>query len=179
MSFRLNPERENPEPSPRPRQPLTAAPRNKTITRMTTRTHRAAFASALLLAASVSLAADPKFKKITLSNEFFSEGANVGDFNKDGKPDYVAGQVWVEGPDFTKKHEYATPQKVDPHVYSKNFFAFTGDINQDGWTDIVILGFPGEESWWFENPKSKSADGEWKRHVARTGRNPTASRDGG
>jgi hypothetical protein len=130
--------------------------------RMTIRTPRAAFASALLLACSLGLAADPKFKKITVSNEFFSEGASVGDFNKDGKPDYVAGQVWVEGPDFQKKHEYATPQKFDPHVYSKNFFAFVYDFNKDGWDDILIYGFPGEDASWYQNPQGK--DGQWQRH---------------
>jgi hypothetical protein len=134
---------------------------------MTTRTCRAAFAFALLIACPLSFGADPKFRKITLSNEFFSEGANTGDFNKDGKPDYVAGQVWVEGPDFTKKHEYAAPQKVDPHVYSKNFFAFAYDFNSDGWDDILIYGFPGEDASWYQNPGAQSGgkgDGSWQRH---------------
>lgn len=133
---------------------------------MTTQTRRAAFASALLLACSIGFAADPKFKKITLSEEFFSEGANVGDFNKDGKPDYVAGQVWVEGPDFTKKHEFATPQKVNPLEYSKNFFAFAYDFNKDGWDDILIYGFPGEDASWYQNPgkQSDEKDAPWRRH---------------
>lgn len=129
---------------------------------MTTRTTRAAFTSVLLIACSLSVAADPKFKKITLSNEFFSEGASTGDFNKDGKADYVAGQVWVEGPDFAKKHEFASPQKVDPHVYSKNFFAFVFDFNKDGWDDILIYGFPGEDASWYQNPQGK--DSQWTRH---------------
>jgi hypothetical protein len=134
---------------------------------MTTRTHRAAVASALLLASSLSLAADPKFKKITLSNDFFSEGATVGDFNKDGKLDYVAGQVWVEGPDFTKKHEFATPQKVNPLEYSRNFFAFVYDFNKDGWDDVLIIGFPGEDASWYQNPGKQSSgdtDAPWQRH---------------
>jgi hypothetical protein len=133
---------------------------------MTTRYHRAALASALLLVCSVGFAADPKFKKITLSNDFFSEGANTGDFNHDGKPDYVAGQVWVEGPDFSRTHEFATPQKVNPLEYSKNFFAFAYDFNKDGWDDVLIYGFPGEDASWYENPGSKSRgkDLAWERH---------------
>jgi hypothetical protein len=49
--------------------------------------------------------------------------------------------------------------------YSANFFAHSADINGDGWTDILILGFPGENSWWFENP-GKGVTTHWKRHVA-------------
>src|SRR5215210_5814450 len=126
----------------------------------------------LLLAVSVSLAAEraggaPKFRKITLSNEFFSEGATVGDFNKDGKLDYAAGPFWYEGPDFQKKHTYYQGKPFDPRVYSVNFFAFADDFNHDGWEDILIVGFPGAETAWFENPgeKGKDKEGDWARHV--------------
>ena len=134
---------------------------------MTTRTTRAAFATALL-ACSVSFAADsatsPKFKKITLTKEFFSEGACVGDFNKDNQLDFAAGGSWYEGPDFQKKHEYYKPVPVDPKGYSTNFVAYTYDFNNDAWVDILIIGFPGQETAWYENPQNK--DGHWKRHVA-------------
>ncbi|MDB5356889.1 MAG: repeat protein, partial [Phycisphaerales bacterium] len=78
----------------------------------------------LLLGASVARAADSPataeptapgaptnvhWKKITLSHDFVSEGANFGDFNHDGKQDVVSGPYWYEGPDFTKRHEYMTP----------------------------------------------------------------------
>ena len=52
------------------------------------------------------------FKKIVLTDQFFSEGANVGDFNHDGKMDVVAGPFWYEGPDFTKRHVF-WPGPVD------------------------------------------------------------------
>jgi hypothetical protein len=141
---------------------------------------------AVLLAAaalSTAIASDfqiHKFDRKQLSDEFWSEGANFGDFNKDGENDIVSGPFWWEGPAFTKKHEYYVPTETfkrknddgsealahgyDPHGYSKNFFAFTHDINNDGWTDILILGFPGEESSWYENPKGGA--GHWKKHVA-------------
>jgi hypothetical protein len=140
-----------------------------------------------ILASSIALAESPDgtFTRQQLTDEFWGEGANFGDFNKDGKNDIVYGQYWWEGPDFTKRHEYYkvdksfTVKQADgtektiagykgalsgENDYSRNFFAFTQDFNGDGWTDILILGFPGEQSWWFENPKG--AEGPWKQHVA-------------
>lgn len=106
----------------------------------------------------------PFFKKIKLSDQFFSEGATFGDLNKDGKADVIAGPYWYEGPDFVKRHEYYKASAFDPQVYSNNFFAFTHDFNNDGWLDIFIIGFPGQSADWFENPQGK--DGEWPKHQA-------------
>ena len=107
------------------------------------------------------------FKKIVLTEQFFSEGANVGDFNHDGKMDVVAGPFWYEGPDFTKRHVFwpGSVDPVDPLKYSKNFFAFTDDFNGDGWTDILIIGFPGEKAAWYENPGAAGEEGKpWNEH---------------
>jgi hypothetical protein len=123
------------------------------------------------------------FKRIQLHDQFWSEGATFGDLNKDGKNDIIAGPWWWEGPDFTKRHEYAPatqtfelalgPQtKVTvpgfegalgrQNTYSQNFFAYTYDFNKDGWNDILIIGFPGQDTSWFENPKGN--DSQWTRH---------------
>ena len=126
-----------------------------------------------------------EFKKIQLTEHFWAEGAHCGDFNKDGKMDIVYGPYWWAAPDFTQRHAYADDAKTskikkadgteetipgfkgllaNDNEYSKNFLAFSHDINADGWTDIVILGFPGEASWWYENPKG--GDAKWVQHVA-------------
>ncbi len=110
---------------------------------------------------------DPHWKKLTLNTDFVSEGANFGDFNHDGKQDVVAGPYWYEGPDFQVKHEYMKPEpKLKPDgQYSHNFFAFSHSFKNDGWDDIIILGFPGEDTSWYENPRGKeTADGHWTRH---------------
>jgi hypothetical protein len=112
---------------------------------------------------------DIKWKKIKLSNKFFCEGASFGDFNHDGKMDIVSGPYWYEGPDFSpeKRRTYSTDTKpYDPKEYSKNFFAFTYDFNGDGWDDILIYGFPGEDASWYQNPgpQSNEKDAPWARH---------------
>jgi hypothetical protein len=123
------------------------------------------------------------FKKVQLHDQFWSEGANFGDLNNDGKNDLIAGPWWWEGPDFKKRHEYypatATFQlKVGPmtsvsvpgfegtlgskNTYSDNFFAWAYDFNKDGWNDILVVGFPGQDTSWFENPKGRETT--WERH---------------
>lgn len=124
------------------------------------------------------------FRKQQLSDQFWSEGAAFGDINRDGKMDVVAGPFWYEGPEFKVRHEYAPATRVsksqrdgqpvefagykgflgNENEYSDNFIAFTHDFNGDGWTDILILGFPGAESFWYENPKGRG--GPWQRYVA-------------
>lgn len=124
------------------------------------------------------------FKQTQLSDKFWGEGATFGDLNCDGKPDIVSGPFWYEGPDFTQRHEFypatatfklkrpdGTEQTIEgfegalgvDNKYSDNFFAFTHDFNRDGWNDILIIGFPGEWTAWFENPRGKA--GHWAKHV--------------
>lgn len=103
------------------------------------------------------------FKKRQLDTVFRSEGAAIGDINKDGKPDIVAGYVWYEAPDW-KMHtilEKAPTFKLPG--YSNSFCTFVEDFNKDGWLDISVVDFPGTPTWWFENPKGKS--GPWKKNT--------------
>src|SRR3954466_10935508 len=109
-------------------------------------------------------AAEPAWQKIVLADKFYSEGANIGDFNHDGRIDVVSGPYWYEGPDFKTKHEYYKAEPLDAHGYSKAFFAFSDDFNHDGWDDILIISFPGEDASWFENPHG--GDAMWTKHLA-------------
>ena len=140
-------------------------------------------------AAAAAHAAEPvptgEFTKIQITNEFWAEGATYGDFNKDGKMDIAYGPYWFEGPDFKKRHtvypdthksksKNAAGEEVEfagfkgalgnENDYSDNFIAYTHDFNGDGWADILVIGFPGQAAFWYENPKG--AEGPWAKHVA-------------
>jgi hypothetical protein len=141
------------------------------------------FSSALAVQAAQPLLVHT-FQKQTLTKEFWSEGATFGDFNHDGVNDIAAGPFWYAGPKFEKRHEFypATQSfmttnstgKVETiagfegalgkkNTYSKNFLMFTYDFNSDGWPDIMVVGFPGEDTSWYENPKGR--EGHWQKHV--------------
>ena len=109
-----------------------------------------------------------KWTTTKLSDVFYCEGAAVGDFNHDGKPDLVAGPYWYEGPDFSpeEKHAIYEPKPCDPLKYSENFVAFAHDFNGDGYDDVLVYGHPGKEAFIYENPGKSAEAGMWKRHVA-------------
>jgi hypothetical protein len=109
--------------------------------------------------------AAPSWEKTTLSKEFFSEGAHAADLDKDGQMDIVAGGLWFRGPDFKQRFEYYPAKPLDPKGYSKHFLTYVGDVTGDGWTDIVVLGFPGELVNLYVNPANpEGLKGHWKRY---------------
>ncbi|HVM47308.1 MAG TPA: VCBS repeat-containing protein [Candidatus Acidoferrum sp.] len=144
--------------------------------------------AAVLLSAASAWAASTQllhtFKKLKATDQFWGEGAAIGDFNHDGIMDVAYGAYWYEGPDFKKRHEIypatatfkrknadGTEQVVPGfegalgtnNAYSDCFLAFAYDFNGDGWTDVLVYGFPGKEAAWYENPHNRP--GPWKRHV--------------
>ncbi len=105
---------------------------------------------------------DVKFKKITITNDFVSEGVAVADVNKDGKMDVLAGTFWFEAPDW-KRHEIDPAKIYKTTDYSNTFVDFTMDVNRDGWLDLIRIPTPGAAATWYENPKN--TPGYWKEHA--------------
>lgn len=104
-----------------------------------------------------------QFKRQQLTNVYYSEGANVGDLNRDGHPDIVYGPYWFEGPAYTTKHELYPPVPQPREKYADNFFSWIYDFNGDGWNDVFVVGFPGKPAYVYENPKGKF-DKPWQKH---------------
>ena len=103
------------------------------------------------------------FRRTQLENKFRSEGVAVGDFNRDGRKDIAAGNVYFAAPDWKMHPILDNPKEYDPLQYSNSFCNWADDLNGDGWDDLIVVDFPGQQTWWLENPES--AAGPWKRHV--------------
>ena len=116
-----------------------------------------------LLVSAPVLAEQVRFKKIIVDKTFRAEGVAVGDINRDGKVDVLAGDVWYAAPDW-KMHEIRPVGQYDgTKGYSQCFANFSQDINGDGWIDSIVIGMPGEPCRWYENPKGKT--GHWKERI--------------
>lgn len=123
-----------------------------------------------LAGAAVHAARAPKphavaFQKITVDPAFRSEGVAVADFNRDGKLDIATGNTLYLGPDFKKMVPMLAEAKTyDPKQYSDAFLCFAEDVDRDGWTDAICVGFPGQQTYWLKNPGK--AGGPWQRFLA-------------
>jgi putative membrane-bound dehydrogenase-like protein len=108
-----------------------------------------------------------RFERQQLTDVYFAEGANFGDFNKDGKPDAVHGPYWWEGPEFKTQREIYAPKPQNRDGYSTNFFTWVHDFTGDGWNDLVTVGLPGSAAILYVNPgaeKVLDATNHWQTH---------------
>jgi len=116
------------------------------------------------VAAQAETPSPAAFEKLVLTDEYLCDGINAGDFNRDGRPDVVAGPYWYEGPDFSARHEIFPVEKFERAAGPTNsLFSFVYDFNGDGWTDVLVLGRVHlHQAFWYENPQAKP--GHWPKH---------------
>ena len=126
------------------------------------------FGGLLMVGAATLCAAERaesiRFKKTHLDAKFRSEGVAAADFNHDGQMDIAAGSVYFAAPDWTMHPIKTEAEEFDPKAYSNSFCNFADDVNGDGWADLIVVDFPGKETWWFENPQT--ASGAWQQRAA-------------
>ncbi len=119
----------------------------------------------VLFGSSLALnAAEITFKRTQIDPTFRSEGVAVGDFNGDGRLDISAGSVYYAAPDWKMNLVLDKAGEYDPHGYSNSFVNFADDLNGDQRTDLLVVDFPGKETWWYEQPESPTGS-PWKQHV--------------
>ena len=109
------------------------------------------------------------FQKLTLTGDYWCDGVNAADIDRDGKLDVIAGPFWYAGPDFKQAHAFyePVPQPLEEKP-TNSMFSFVHDFNGDGWPDILVLGrVLFHEAAWYENPGKADVakpDVRWKKH---------------
>jgi hypothetical protein len=109
-----------------------------------------------------------RWHKTVLDSRFRSEGVCVADVNRDGRFDVLTGNYWYEAPteaggEWIRRSIREAPEFDGATGYSNTFINFTMDVNRDGWPDLIVIGFPGKEAYWLENPRGGA--GPWKEHL--------------
>jgi putative membrane-bound dehydrogenase-like protein len=100
---------------------------------------------------------------VRLDPAFRAEGCALGDLDRDGELDLVAGPMWWKGPDFRVVNEIRALRAWDPAQYSDSFLYWIDDLDGDGWNDVLEVGFPGEAAQWYRNPGT--ARRTWQKHL--------------
>lgn len=114
------------------------------------------------------LSAEPvkvSFEKQQLTDKYYCDGVDVGDIDKDGQVDVVAGPFWYSGPRFQEAHAFYPPVALEPEKSpSDSMFSMVHDFNGDGWLDILVLGRVHiHEAYWYENPGPPGKE-VWEKH---------------
>jgi hypothetical protein len=113
----------------------------------------------------------PAFTTQALSMEHTAEGADVGDIDRDGVLDLVAGPTWYKGPSFAVGGTIlATVPTFTRDQYSTFFLAFVADVDGDTNPDVIGIGDAGggngsgtPNAHWYKNPGPENLAAVWQK----------------
>ncbi|MBN2136490.1 MAG: VCBS repeat-containing protein [Sedimentisphaerales bacterium] len=115
----------------------------------------------LICTAAGAFAADVEFVMHQIGS-FRSEACGVADFNRDWKPDIIAGSFWYENPTWKPHRFRSLEDKLDldgsKHAvdedgkgYRDDFANIPLDIDGDGLTDLVTCSWFSKRFDWYRN----------------------------
>jgi hypothetical protein len=128
----------------------------------------------LLVGIAPSAQAESLWERVEIDPQFWAEGVAAADFNNDGLMDVAAGDGWYRAPDWKRlpvrqpldRQGQPTEKYDGSKGYSNTFASWAHDINQDGWQDLILVGYPGAPFYWYENPgvDGHSSGQLWAQH---------------
>lgn len=103
-----------------------------------------------------------RFRMQRLDEFYYSWGAGVGDFNRDGVMDVVAGPYYYLGPSYTTRRElYVAPTQSPSASFAPTWVDYAFDFTGDGWTDV--LAAESRPMRLYVNPKGENR--RWTSHL--------------
>ena len=89
-----------------------------------------------------------------------AESAAIADFNNDGKLDIVSAESWYEAPRWTKRPIRTIPVSSG---YIDSFSDLPLDVDGDGFTDVIQIGYFARRIVWMKNPGTSG--GAWTENL--------------